>query len=141
MKIQKKVSMQGDWVKVNEDITDESLITILDGGKEVDGDYGKRLVFSVKTKNGDKIMTFNQTSLNNLVDAYGDDSMGWAGQMAKVYIVKQKVGDKLKNVAYLCGSNWVMLDDGAFVEQKTQAPKATMTNEYDGIPVVEPDEQ
>lgn len=143
MKIQKKVSISGEWVKVGEDIKDNSLITILDGGKEVEGDYGKRVVFAIKTENGEKIMTFNQTSLNNLVDAYGDDSIAWANKTVKVYIVKQMVSNKLKNVVYLCGVNWIMLDDGSFVESKEVQPKQVISasaNDYDNyneIPVVE----
>ena len=143
MKITKKVSMQGDWAKVGEDIVDGGTITILNEGKEVDGDYGKRLVFTIKTKNGEKIMTFNQTSLNNLVDAYGDDSNAWKDEMAKTYVVKQKVGDKLKNVAYICGIGWDMLDDGQFVKNvgkkttKSKTEDEPDNDDYDSIPVVE----
>jgi len=142
MKITKKVLLSGNWAKVGEDIIDNGTITIQDEGKEVDGDYGKkRTVFSIKTTNGDKIMTFNQTSLNNLVDAYGDDSNQWINQMARTYIVKQKIGGKLKNIAYICGLNWVMLEDGSFVQSKDKNAPQTNSSplgaEYDDIPIPE----
>jgi len=123
MKIIKRESMQGDWAKIGEDIVDGGSIVILNEGKEIEGEFGTRIVFKVKTKNGEKNMTFNQTSLNNLVDAYGDDSVKWINQIAKTYVVKQRVKDKLTNVAYICGAEWKMLDDGTFLKSSAKSPQ------------------
>ena len=113
MHIQKKSSVQGDWAKVGVDITDRGMVKILDAGQDVENEFGKRLAFQILTKNGQKVITMNQTSLNNLADAYGDESESWIGKMAKTYIIKQKIGEKLKNVVYLCGKDWFMEDDGS----------------------------
>ena len=123
MKIVKRESMQGDWAKVGEDIVDGGSIVILNEGKKIEGEFGPRVVFKIKTKNGEKNMAFNQTSLNNLVDAYGDDSAKWVNKIAKTYVVKQRVKDKLTNVAYICGAEWEMLDDGTFIKSSHKSPQ------------------
>jgi hypothetical protein len=130
MRIQKKVS-KGNWAKVGEDIVDEGTITILNSGEQIMGEYGERTVFLVKTKNGERNLAFNRTSLNNLVDALGEDTEKWKGQMVKSYIVKQMIGDGLKKVVYLCGVNWNMTDDGQFVNGEAPAD----------IPVIEVEDE
>jgi len=118
MKIQKKVSIGGDFAKIGEDIKDGDVIKILDSGTIISGDYGDRHAFKVETINGEKVLSFNQTSLNNLVDAIGEESESWVGQEAKVFVVKQMVSNKLRNIAYLTGKDWTMTDDGTFIKSK-----------------------
>lgn len=114
MKIQKKVSVSGEFAKVGEDIKDGDIIKILDGGTVISGTFGDRQAFKIETKNGEKILSFNQTSLNNLIDALGDETESWIGKEAKVFTVKQMIDGKLKNVVYLTGKDWTMLEDGSF---------------------------
>ena len=115
MKVQKKVSVQGDFAKVGEDIKDGDIITILDGGTILAGDFGDRHVFKIKTGNGEKILSFNQTSMNNLIDALGDETDKWAGKEVKVFTVKQMINNKLRNVVYLTSKGWIMTEDGQFM--------------------------
>ncbi len=128
MKVQKIIRAQGEFAKVGEDFRDEDTLVIKDGGQIITGDFGDRHVFKVETKNGEKNLTFNQTSMNNLIDAYGDDTDTWLGKETKVYIVKQMVGDGLKKVCYLVGKGWTMTDDGKFV-----GPTKSATDIADGI--------
>lgn len=118
MKIQKKVSMNGEFCKIGEDVKDGDVVKILDSGTVISGDYGDRHAFKIDTTNGEKILSFNQTSLNNLVDAIGDETENWKGKEIKVFIVKQMVSGKLRNIAYLTGKDWTMLDDGTFMPAK-----------------------
>jgi hypothetical protein len=115
MKIQKRVSVQGEWAKAKEDFNTGDLIEILNEGLTMEGDYGPRQVFKINTKNGEKNLSFNQTSINNLIDAYGDDTKKWVGKKANVEIIKSNVSGKLVNVVYLFGEDWKMLDDGSVV--------------------------
>lgn len=116
MKVQKLMKAQGEYAKVGEDFRDEDMLTIKDSGMIVSGDYGDRHVFKVETSNGDKNLTFNQTSMNNVIDAYGNNTESWEGQKVRAYIVKQMVGDSLKKVVYLTGENYKMTDDGKFIK-------------------------
>lgn len=115
MKIQKKVSVSGDFAKIGEDIKDGDIIKILDAGTTTTSTYGDRQTFKVETANGEKILSFNQTSLNNLVDALGDETENWINQEVKVFLVKQMIDNTLRNVAYLTGKDWIMTEDGKFL--------------------------
>ncbi len=112
MIIQKKVSVGADFAKIKEDIVDGDVIKINDGGQPFEGSFGTQTVFKVETKNGEKAMSFNQTSLNNLVDAYGQDTIGWIGKEAKVWLIKMSVQGKMRDVVFLAEPTWVMGDDG-----------------------------
>ena len=117
MKVFKKTSVSGEWCKAGIDIKEGDLITILNGGETVAGEFGDRSVFKVKVSSGEKNLSFNQTSINNLISAYGDDTQNWVGKEVKVFIVKQMIDGKLRNVAYLTGKDWTMLEDGTFIKE------------------------
>lgn len=128
MKIFKKVSANGEFAKVGIDIKDGDVVTILDAGTITSGEFGDRHTFGIKTAKGDKIISFNQTSLNNLVDAFGDDSEDWVNKKVKVFLVKQMVSGTLRNIAYFAGEDWEMTEKGF-----------RQTSVLDDIPVVEDD--
>lgn len=112
MQVSKVIRAQGEFAKINEDIKDGDLIKIANEGQIISGDYGDRHVFKVETRNGEKNLSFNQSSMNNLVDAYGGETVSWIGKNAKAYVIKQNVGGALKSVCYLVGEGWTMADDG-----------------------------
>ena len=114
MKVSKVISVKGEYAKVVVDIKDGDSIRILDAGQTTEGEYGERQTFRIETSNGEKNMSFNQTSLNNLIDAYGDETEEWIGKNAQVFVVKQMVSGTLRNVAYLAAQGWEMGDDGRF---------------------------
>lgn len=115
MKVQKKITIQGDWVKVKEDIINGDIIKIIDEGQLLPGDYGERHVFKVLTnENGEKMLTFNQTSMNYLIDAYGEETGEWKGKNVKVWLVKSNVGGKMKDIVYLTAPDWVEGTDGFY---------------------------
>jgi hypothetical protein len=89
MKYQKRVSV-GAFLKKGEDIKDGDFIEIANEGTSVEGKFGTQNVFLVKTSNGkDGNVSFNQTSLNNIIDGYGDDSINWIGKRVKIKVIEQ----------------------------------------------------
>lgn len=123
MKYTKKVSVRGEWAKVGTDIKDGDVFKILDEGQEVIGEFGPRQVFKVQTRNGEKNLSFNQTSLNNLIDAFGEEGEQWKDKEIKAWVVKQMVSDGLKNVVYLAAPDWDMDDEGHFHGKKMEKSK------------------
>jgi hypothetical protein len=112
MQVFKKIAI-GNWAKPGQDLRDGDLIEILDEGKEVENPkFGKRNVFSIATKNGIKSLTFNQTTINNLIDAFGAETKQWVGKTVKVWIIKQNVGGLLRNVIYLTAPDWEFTESG-----------------------------
>lgn len=115
MKYTKKVSV-GAFVKKGVDVNNNDIITIANEGKEVEGQYGLQHVFLVKLKGGDeKNLSFNQTSLNGLIDAYGADSIQWIGKKVKVWIIKQNVAGKFTDVLYVSHPEADLTTEGFFM--------------------------
>lgn len=131
MLVKKHITAQGDWAKIKEDINDGDIVKIQDEGKVISGDFGDRNAFKIETKNGEKLLSFNQTSMNYLIDAFGDETEKWIGKGVKVWVVKSNVGGKMRNVVYLTATDWVERNDGFY-------PPAEAKKE---IPVVNEDEE
>ena len=114
MKVQKVIRAQGEYAKKGEDIKDGDTVTILDAGQVVTGDFGDRMVFKVETKNGEKNLSFNQKSMNNLIEVFGDETSGWVDKKVRIWMVKAMVSGKFQQIVYLADSSWMMSDDGSF---------------------------
>lgn len=112
MIVQKIVTAQGEWAKKGEDIKDGDVVTIVDEGQIISGEYGDRNVFKVETRNGKKLVSFNQTSINHLVDGFGKDTKDWIGKEASIFAIRQSVAGKLLNVFYVTPKGWVIDDAG-----------------------------
>lgn len=111
MKVQKIVRAQGEFVKNGVDIKDGDKITILNEGEIITGEWGDRHVFKVKTNTGEKNLSFNQTSMNHIIEEYGDDTQDWKGKDVKVWLITQSVSGSMKKVCYLTGIDWDMVED------------------------------
>ncbi len=111
MKVQKIIRAQGEFVKNGVDIKDGDFITILDEGQIITGEWGDRHVFKIKTINGEKNLSFNQTSMNHIIEEYGDDTSNWKGKDVKVWLITQSVSGSMKKVCYLTGIDWDMVED------------------------------
>lgn len=112
MKYQKKVSA-GPFAKKGVDINNNDIITIANEGKKVEGQFGEQDVFLVKLKTGEeKNIKLNQTSINAMVDAYGEDSIHWIGKHAKVWIIKAMVAGRFQDVMYVSHPDAVLTDNG-----------------------------
>lgn len=123
MKVVKKVSVGGEFAKKGTDIFDGDLITITNEGDMVEGEYGTQLVLKAKTRNGEKNISLNQTSQNNLIDAFGDETNTWVGKEIKVFIIKAMVSGKLREVLYLAHPEWEMDSEGKFAPKDGIRPE------------------
>lgn len=121
MLVQKKVSIMGEWIK-KEDLENGDIIKVLDAGELMPGDYGERHVFKIETKNGERLITFNQSSMNYLIDAFGEETEKWIGKKVKAWIVKMSVAGKIKPVIFLTAPDWTEGDDGYFHSPSDNIP-------------------
>ena len=114
----------GAWAKKGEDIKDQDIIVILNEGREDDsGDYGPRQVFLVRLMNGEeKNVAFNQTSINNLVEGFGENSVNWVGKRVKVWLVRQNVAGKFQQVLYVSHPNATFGDEGFLLIDEDRIP-------------------
>ena len=116
MKYFKKVSV-GAYLKKGEDIKSGDIVTIANEGKQVEGQFGMQTVFLIKlSDNREGNVSLNQTSINNIIDGYGDDSMNWIGKQVKVEGVMSNVKGKMTKVYYFIHPDSVLDEDtGQFI--------------------------
>jgi hypothetical protein len=115
MAIYKKTVRTGKFAKAGEDFKDGDRLTILDEGVKTEGTYGFQDVFKVRVPSGEELsLAFNKTTLNNLIDAFGADSLGWIGKEVKVWRILQNVQGKMVRVNYLSDPAADIDEDGNF---------------------------
>jgi len=117
MKFEKKVSINADWVKKGEEINENDVIQLLDEGRTEQGNYGPQNIFKIKCADGktEKDFSLNQTSVNNMIDAFGGDSKKWIGKDVKVWAILSNVKGKMIKVYYLSHPDAELDEQGNFV--------------------------
>lgn len=86
----------------NEDVKDQELVKITTEGELVDTDWGQKIKVEVETPKGEvKTFSMNKTSMNNMIDAYGEDTAKWVGEKAKCHVMKSMIDDKLRTYIIL----------------------------------------
>lgn len=144
MIMQKKVSMgmafarkkayEYEGKKYEADVKDGDIVTVLDEGQVIIGQYGEQHVFKVKTRNGEKALTLNQKSINNLVDSFGEDSNGWINKDVKAWVLKAMVSGKLSLIVYLSHPDAEMDEEGNFSSGDGESLPIDEYPEYTGEP-------
>ena len=139
MKVVKKTSVAGAFARKEPysyegkdypaDILNGDRVIIKSKGDIVTGEYGDQLVFSIETRNGDKNANFNQSSINALIDEYGDDTETWVGKEVTVLTKKGVFGGKKAIAAYFVTNAWTLDEYGDLVKiedvVKTNEPIST----------------
>jgi hypothetical protein len=112
MLYKKQVSI-GQFAKKGIDFKNGDILKVANEGKKVEGQFGTQDVFLIKLPKGEeKNVSFNQTSLNGLIDAYGEDSKNWIGKDIKAHIIKQNVSGKFIDVAYFSHPDAELTESG-----------------------------
>ena len=135
----KKISMGVPFAKKGEELKNGDIITILDEGQLQEGQFGEQFNIMIKLANGeDRALTLNQTSENNLIDAYGEDSIIWVNKKVKVFLEKKIINGKRVIIAYLADPKWERDEFGDFVSaDNSLAMKNKATDPNEEIPVID----
>lgn len=133
MKIQKVLRAQGEYAKKGEDINPGDKVRIVNEGEWITGDFGEQFVIKVQTKNGEKNVRFNQTTLNILHDEFGEDTANWVGKDVVIRVKKDVVANKKVDIYYFVTPNWDFDEYRELVN--TQEPKddIPVINTYDDV--------
>ena len=116
MSVYKKRISLGAFLKKGEDFKDGDIVEVMSEGKQVEGQFGTQDIFTIKLsdeKEGN--VSFNSTSINNLIDAYGEDSKSWMGKKVKVWGILSNIQGKMKKVYYFSHLDATLDDNGVFV--------------------------
>jgi len=132
----------GQFAKKGVDINQDDIITIRNEGKKLEGEFGVRDIFLVGLPSGEeKNISFNKTSINNMVDAYGEESSDWVGKKAKVWFVMMSVAGKMRQVLFLAHPDATIdptTGEFVIVEQLDKSKVGKKIRKED-IPIVEDD--
>ena len=128
MRINVEPSISGDWGKIGVDVRDGDRLQVRNAGQQIEGQFGPQFVFKVmNTKKKEFNIAFNKTSRNNLARVFGGETEDWLKKVIKAFVVKQMVGEGLKNVLYLAPEGWEMNEDGEFFNPAQEdEPKANL---------------
>ena len=102
------MSPEGKFAKKGEDIKNGDIIVIVDEGNKVTGKYGEQDVFKIETDKGEFLINMNGTSINNMIDAFGEDSAKWVGNKVKVWLIQDFKEGKLIWKMYLTHPDQVL---------------------------------
>ena len=133
MQYKKRESIGGKFAKKGVDIKDGQTIMINSGGKQVEGQFGTQNIFEIKTNAGEFVISVNQTSINSMVDEWGEESENWIGKKVKVHVIKQAVAGKFISVYYVAPEGYEMGENGFEKVGGQKSPK-------DDIPTINADE-
>lgn len=100
------------------DIKNGDTVKIIDAGHTETGTFGEQTIFAIETRNGEKNAPFNQSTINVLVDEFGNDSEKWAGQTVRVIIKKDTVAGKKVDIAYFVSGDWNLDEYGELCRPK-----------------------
>lgn len=119
MKYTKQVSLGGAWVKaaevksgskakiVSETISQPSTFLNKDGSPKTQ-DVAKLRIEGVSEPLN---VSLNRATINALVDAFGEDSVGWQGHTLTIETEKVRVAGKSVTALYLVPEGYVKTDD------------------------------
>jgi len=108
----RKEPYEYDGTTYEADIKDGDVVKILDSGETEIGTFGEQTVFKIKTRNGDKKLSFNQATINVLVQELGEETEGWMNKDVKVLMLKKLIAGKKAIVPYLVTDDWKLDEYG-----------------------------
>lgn len=143
MEYKKSSTIQGEWIKAGE-LQNGVFIKLVSEAKPIQGEYGEQNVAQAKIKgfDGVKNVRLNKTTINGLIDAYGEDSANWTDKVLVAYIEKALVGGKRVTILYLVPENWELKENTeGYLEVVNPNNDSTQKAPEDNIPVVNENEE
>ena len=115
MGIYKKRVSIGNFIKKGEEYKENDIIEVMNEVKQIEGKFGMQDIFMAKTSDGKEgNINVNSTSINNFIDAFGEDSKNWVGKKVKVWAILSNVQGKMIKVYYFSHPDAVLSEEGIF---------------------------
>ena len=129
----RKEDYEYEGTEYKADLQTGDKVKILSEGETVTGQFGDQQVFKIETRNGEKNLTFNQKSINILIDEYGDEDKEWIGKEVNVILKKDTIANKKVIIPYLVTDGWELDEYGDLT--KPQEVKSEDGINADEIPI------
>ena len=80
--------------------------------KDKRGNIKTQTVFKIETASGEtKLLSFNQKSMDALIDVYGNETETWIDKEAKIHLNKETISGRRIVVAYVSAPDWTLGED------------------------------
>lgn len=117
------------FAKKKEDVNTGDIVTIMadveQGGNKFNPEK-KQQAIRVKTKNGEKMVSLNQQSINILISEYAtNDASKWVGKKAKILLRPTIIGGEKVIVLYLVGMDYELDEYGSPVKVGAETEQPT----------------
>ena len=132
--IHKKRISVGVFLKKGVDFQSGDTLSIASECHPTEGKFGTQDLFLLKTKDGKEgNVSFNMTTMNGLIEAYGNDDVKWIGKPVKALMIQMMGRDGLTDV-------WLFLHPEAKLTKNGIVLEKTPTIQQNGIPIIEDNE-
>ena len=119
MRYQKSNFVGGSWVKGSEVVSGSKVKIVSETEPQPskfqnkDGSVKMQDVCKVRFQGGTeaKNISINRASLNALIDAFGEDSKKWIGQILTAETLKMMVAGKMQTAVYLLPESYELKED------------------------------
>lgn len=123
MKYQKQKGTQGAWLPKDKIKTGDKAVIVAETKPIDSGEFGTQDVTKVRIKGLDESYNtnLNKTTINGLIDAFGEDSKDWINKILTVQKEKMIVGGKRVTATYFIPEGYELGEDseGYLVITKT----------------------
>jgi|TARA_R100001530_G_scaffold121166_1_gene88555 hypothetical protein len=113
MKYTKQTGVQGAWVKSSE-VEDGIKAKLVSESKPIEGEYGTQDIAKIRFQGEEedsKNVRLNKTTINGLIDAFGDESKNWVNQVLTARTEKAQVAGKRVTILYLIPEGYGLSED------------------------------
>ena len=118
MQYKKSSTTTGAWVKASE-VENDSKCKLVCETKPVQGEYVQQDVDKIRfagEEGESRNVRLNKPTVNALVDAFGEDSVNWQGNLLTAHTEKMRVAGKAVVALYLIPDGYeIGDDDGGFL--------------------------
>lgn len=125
----RKAPYEYDGTEYDADIKKGDVIRIMDAGNIEPGQYGDQHNFRIKTRNGEKKLALNQSTINVLIEEFGDDTETWVGKDVNVILKKDTIANKKVEITYLVVAGWKLDEYGELIKEGNEPPAEIYENE------------
>ena len=149
MRYQKSNFVGGSWVKGSEVVSGSKVKIVSETEPQPskftnkDGSVKMQDVAKVRFQGADeaKNMNLNRATINGLVDAFGEDSKKWIGQILTAETLKMMVAGKMQTAVYLLPESYELKEDeGGYMIIINPAKETVQVAPSDGLDEVNPED-
>lgn len=119
-------------VKYEADLKIGDEVKILDSGNVEAGKFGDQHNFKIKTRNGEKRISFNQKTLNVLGKEFGVETENWVNKDVLVLLKKDVIAGEKVIIPYFVTEGWSLDDYGDLFKEggESELPEVDMEAPY-----------